>query len=162
MGFNSRMIKRALVAFAGLLCVGSPLPAQSFFGGGLFDQPFVNSPWASLESQDRFAFSSGFGSMNATNREFLPAFNPSQPLSYGYLARDNKSPVDQIVDLRRPNDIRFGGEIGFLYGTSASSHGFGREDYAGYIIGTVGNDKFSITAGFYRQETNFSGRGFRR
>ena len=162
MGFNSGMMKRAFLALAGLLCLGSSLPAQSFFGGGLFDQPFTNSPWASLESQDRFAFSTGFGSMRATPTEYLPAFNPSEPLTYGYLAPDNKSSIDRVVDLHAPDNIRFGGEIGFLYGKSTGSNGFGREDFAGYVIGTVGNDKFSITAGYYRQETNFSGGHFRR
>jgi hypothetical protein len=153
------MMKRAFLAMAGLLCLASSLPAQ-FFGGGLFDQPSINSPWLSLESQDRFMFSTAFGSMRTT-QEFLPPFNPAEPMSYGYLAPDNKSSFDRIVDLRKRSDIRFGGEIGFLYGKSTGS-GFGREDKAGYIIGTVGNDKFSITAGYYRQETNFSGPRWRR
>ena len=161
MGFNSGMMKRALLALAGLLSLGSSLPAQSLFGGGLFDQPSMNSPWLSLESQDRFMFSTGFGSMRSTP-EFLPTFNPSEPMSMAYLAPDNKSSVDKIIDLRAPDKVRFGGEIGFLYGKSSGSNGFGREDFAGYVIGTVGNDKFSITAGFYRQETSFSGPRWRR
>ena len=163
MGFNSsNMMKRALLVLAGLLCLGSSLPAQTLFGGTLFDQPSNYSPWASLESQDRFAFSTGFGSMRATPSEYLPAFNPSEPLTYGYLAPDNKSSIDRVIDLHAPDRIRFGGEIGFLYGKSSGSNGFGREDFAGYVIGTVGNDKFSITAGYYRQETNFNGPRFRR
>ena len=160
MGFNSVMMTRALLALAGLLCFGSSLPAQPFFGGGLFDQPSINSPWALLDSQDRFSFSTAFGFMRTTP-DFLPAFNPSEPLSTAYLAPDNKNSVDRIVDLRKPSDVRFGGELGFLYGKSMGS-GFGREDFAGYIIGTVGNDYFSITAGYYRQETNFSGPRWRR
>jgi hypothetical protein len=160
MGFNSGMMKRALFVVAGLLCLGSSSPAQTLFGGSLFDQPSIYSPWASLESQDRFAFSTGFGSMRATP-EYLPEFNATAPMSMAYLAPDNKSSVDRIVELRPSTNVRFGGEIGFLYGKSSGSHGFGREDFAGYVIGTVGNDKFSITAGYYRQETNFSGR-FRR
>jgi hypothetical protein len=162
MGFNSGMMKRALLALAGLLSLGSSLPAQSPFGGTLFDQTNFNSPWLSLESQDRFMFSTAFGSMRAPTREYLPAFYPSEPLSYGYLAPDNKTSVDRVVDLHAPDNVRFGGEIGFLYGKSAGSHGFGREDFAGYVIGTVGNDKFSITAGYYRQETTFNGPRFRR
>ena len=161
MGFNCGMMKRALLALAGLLCLGSSLPAQPLFAGGLFDQPSINSPWVSLESQDRFMFSTAFGSMRATP-EYLPAFNPSESLSYGYLAPDNKRSIDRVVDLHAPDQVRFGGEIGFLYGKSSGSNGFGREDKAGYIIGTVGNDKFSITAGYYRQETNFNSPRFRR
>jgi len=160
MGFNSGMMKRALLALAGLLCLGSSLPAQPLFAGGLFDQPSINSPWVSLESQDRFMFSTAFGSMRASP-EYLPAFTPSEPLSYGYLAPDNKSSINRVIDLHAPDQVRFGGEIGFLYGKSSGSNGFGREDFAGYVIGTVGNDKFSITAGYYRQETNFSGGRFR-
>jgi hypothetical protein len=153
-------MKRAFLVLAGLLCLQQPLSAQTLFGGGLFDQPSINSPWALLDRQDRFSFSTAFGSMRASP-EYLPAFNPSEPLSTAYLAPDNKSSVERIYDLHKPSDIRFGGEIGFLYGTSSGS-GFGREDKAGYIIGTVGNDKFSITAGYYRQETSFSGPRFRR
>ena len=78
----------------------------------------------------------------------------------GYLS-DNKDSVDRVVELHPVDKIRFGGEIGFLYGKSTGS-GFGREDYAGYIIGTVGNEHFSITAGYYRQETNYNGVRFRR
>lgn len=105
-------------------------------------------------------FSTAFGSMRATE-PFLPSFDPSTPLTTAYISPDNKSSVDKIVDLHTPSQIRYGGEIGFLYGKSTGS-GVGREDFAGYVIGTVGNDKFSITAGYYRQETSFSGSRFRR
>ncbi|HSV63711.1 MAG TPA: hypothetical protein VLH83_10245 [Chthoniobacterales bacterium] len=162
MGFNSDMMKRAVLVLAGLLSLGSSLPAQGLFGGTLFDQTAINSPWASLESQDRFMFSTAFGSMHAPTQEYLPAFNPSESMSYGYLAPDNKTSVDRVVDLHAPDNVRFGGEIGFLYGKSTGSNGFGREDFAGYVIGTVGNDKFSITAGFYRQETSYNSPRFRR
>jgi hypothetical protein len=117
------------------------------------------SPWASLENRNQFFFSTAFGSMRPT-QEFLPAFDPSAPLSAAYVA-DNKNSVERIVDLRAPSRLQYGGEIGFLYGKSSGSRGYGREDFAGYIIGTVGNDKFSLTAGYYHQETTFSGR-FRR
>ena len=134
-------------------------PDQFLVGGSLLDQPSINSPWALLDSRDRFSFSTGFGSMRATP-EYLPTLTPAEPLNMAYLS-DNKNSVDRIVDLRAPDKIRFGGEIGFLYGKSTGS-GFGREDYAGYVIGTVGNEHFSITAGYYRQETSFSGGRWRR
>jgi hypothetical protein len=157
------MMKRALFALAGLMASGlsaSALPPdQLLTGGTLFDQTSTNSPWLSLDSQDRFFFSTAFGSMR-TAPEYLPTLTPSEPLSMAYLS-DNKNSVERIYDVHRPNDIRFGGEIGFLYGKSTGS-GFGREDYAGYIIGTVGNEHFSLTAGFYRQETSYSGPRWRR
>lgn len=159
---NSAMMKRALLAIAGLLSFCAPAFAQfPLFNTDFLDRSAITSPWVSLDTQDRFAFSTAFGSMR-TNQEFLPVLTPATPLNAAYaFASDSKDSVDRIVDLRKPSDIRFGGEIGFLYGKSTGS-GFGREDYAGYIIGTVGNDKFSITAGYYRQETNFSGPRWRR
>jgi hypothetical protein len=158
---NSAMMKRALFGIAGLLTLCAPAFAQfPLFNGDFLDRSAITSPWVSLDTQDRFAFSTAFGSMRTT-AEYLPTLTPSEPLSMAYLS-DNKNSVDRIVDLHKPSDIRFGGEIGFLYGKSTGSNGFGREDYAGYIIGTVGNDKFSITAGYYRQETNFNGPRFRR
>jgi hypothetical protein len=160
MGLNSGMMKRALVAVAGLVVVCQSLWAQAPFSGTLLDQPAIISPWVLLDNQDRFSFSTAFGSMRQSP-EYLPAFNPSEPLSTTYLAPDNKSSVDRVVELRKSSDVRFGGEIGFLYGKS-TGNGFGREDKSGYIIGTVGNDKFSITAGYYHQETTFNGPRFRR
>lgn len=160
---NSTVMKRAIFGIAGLLTLGASAFAQfPVFNGDFLDRSGFTSPWVSLDTQDRFAFSTAFGSMRA-NQEFLPVLTPATPLNAAYaLPSDSKDSVDRIVDLRKPNDIRFGGEIGFLYGKPTGSHGFGREDYAGYIIGTVGNDKFSITAGYYRQETNFSGPRWRR
>jgi len=153
-------MKRALFGLAGFLSLCLPAFAQPF-ATSLLDQPSINSPWALLDSQDRFSFSTAFGSMRA-NPEYLPVFDPDAPLGTTYsMAGDNKNAVDRVVELRSPSRIQFGGEIGFLYGKSTGS-GFGREDFAGYIIGTVGNDKFSITAGYYRQETNFSGYRWRR
>ena len=156
-------MKRALLALAGSVAFGFSSfaqPPDQFLGGGsLLDQPSINSPWALLDRQDRFSFSTGFGSMRATP-EYLPALTPSEPLSMAYLS-DNKNSVDRIVDLRATDKVRFGGEIGFLYGKSTGS-GFGREDYAGYVIGTVGNEHFSITAGYYRQETSYKGASWRR
>lgn len=154
------MMKRALVAVAALLCLGSGLPAQPpeqlLFSRSLFDQPSISSPWLSLDSRDRFFFSTAFGSMRAS-QQYLPVFDPALLSNSDYLlSGDNKDSIDRIVDLRAPSRIQFGGEFGFLYGKS-TGHGFGREDFGAYIIGTVGNDKFSITAGYYRLETNFSG-----
>ena len=157
------MMKRALFGIAGLLSLCLPAVAQPpLFGGSLLDYPSIQSPWASLDTHDRFFFSTGFGSMKTT-QEYLPALDSTMPLTSAYLLPgDSKNSVDRIVDLRAPSRIQFGGEIGFLYGKSTGGNGFGREDYAGYIIGTVGNEHFSLTAGFYRQETNFSGPRWRR
>jgi hypothetical protein len=158
------MMKRALFAVSALLGLCPLLPAQPpeqlLYGPSALDSS-VLSPWASLENRNQFFFSTAFGSMRNT-QEFLPAFDPSAPLSAPYISSDNKNSVERIVDLRAPSRLQYGGEIGFLYGKSSGSRGYGREDFAGYIVGTVGNDKFSLTAGFYHQETTFSGPRWRR
>src|ERR1700759_5061151 len=121
-GVHSAMMKQALVALAGLVCLGQVASAQSLLDGTPFDQP-INSPWAMLDSQDRFSFATAFGSMRQT-QEYLPAFNPSEPLTSAYMMPDNKNSVDRVVELHPRSDIQFGGEIGFLYGKSTGS-GYG-------------------------------------
>lgn len=162
------MNKRALFALAGFfgLCLSvsaqhTQLPEQLRFDGATLDRPWVRTPSLSLEDQDRFFFSTAFGSMRTTE-EFLPPFSPWEPQSAAYQnspSRRNYSVYD-VVDLRSPDRIQFGGEIGFLYGKSSGK--YGREDFSSYIIGTVGNDKFSITAGYLHQETTFDRPSRRR
>jgi hypothetical protein len=151
----SRMIKRVLFALAGMVALCQPLvarpPEQLLLDGDGLDR---QEPWVSLENRDRFFFSSAFGSMRAT-QEFLPAFDPSEPLNMAYLpASDSKDSLDRIIDLEAQSKIRFGGEVGFLYGKSTGK--YGREDFAGYIMGSVGNDKFSINVGYLHQESTFN------
>ena len=145
------MTKSALFGVAGFLgfCLAAPAqqPGPLFFGPPV-DRGF---PSLALEDQSRFFFSTGFGSMR-TNENFLPAFDPSGPLSMAYLPGASRArSIENMVDLRAPDRVQVGGEVGFLYGKSSGK--YGREDFSGYIIGTVGNDKFSITAGFLHQET---------
>lgn len=158
---NSPMMKRAFLAMAGFLALAPSLPARALpFDGTLLDSPTIDSPWASLDSRDRFFFSTAFGSMRNTP-EYLPAFDPVEPLTNSYVApTSRRDSLDRIVDLRAPNRIQFGGEIGFLYGKSTGK--YGREDFSTYLIGTVGNDKFSITAGILHQETTYTNPRWRR
>jgi hypothetical protein len=154
------MMKRALLAVAGFLALSPSLPAQAPVFDSLLDHQSIDSPWASLDNRDRFFFSTAFGSMRATE-QYLPAFDPSAPMSNAYVSSvDNKNSLERIVDLRAPSRVQFGGEMGFLYGKSTGK--YGREDFSTYIIGTVGNDKFSITAGYYHQETTFDNPRWRR
>ena len=155
------MIRRVLFAVAGMIALCQPLaarsPEQLLLDGDGFDR---QQPWASLENRDRFFFSSAFGSMRTTH-DFLPDFDPSEPLSMAYLpSSDSKDSLDRIIDLEAKSKIRWGGEVGFLYGKSTGE--YGREDFAGYIIGTVGNDKFSINVGYMRQESTFTAPRRRR
>jgi hypothetical protein len=55
--------------------------------------------------------------------------------------------------------IYYGGEVGVLYGRWSGKGG--GDMWETYVVGTVGNDKFQITAGAAFDEWNGSGRGLR-
>jgi hypothetical protein len=147
-------MKRAVFAVAGFfgLCLSLPAqqmqsPEQLLFDGGTLYRPSV-----SLADQDRFFFSTTFGAMQATSN-FLPTFSPVGPRSVVAPATlDSKDSLDNVMEFKSTDRIRAGGEVGFLYGKSNGK--YGREDFQTYIIGTVGNDKFSITAGYLHQESS--------
>jgi hypothetical protein len=129
------------------------------FEGATLDQSSARLPALSLEDQDRFFFATAFGSPRPTSY-YLPPFYAWESSGPYRAMPGQRNVVEELTDLRAPSRIYFGGEIGFLYGKSTGT--YGREDFAGYIIGTVGNEKFSITAGYYRQETNFETPRHRR
>jgi hypothetical protein len=57
------------------------------------------------------------------------------------------------------NPIYYGGEVGFLYGRWSGKGG--GDMWETYVVGTVGNDKFQITAGAAFDEWNGTGRSVR-
>jgi outer membrane receptor protein involved in Fe transport len=63
-----------------------------------------------------------------------------------------------VLDLRLNRNYSHG-EMGVFYGKSGGK--YGREDFQSYIVGTVGNQYFNITAGASYQESNgrIPGRG---
>ena len=65
-----------------------------------------------------------------------------------------------VVDLQLNRNYYAGGEFGVFYGKSNGK--YGTEVFQSYIIGTVGNDKFSITAGILHQETTYTNPRWRR
>jgi hypothetical protein len=71
----------------------------------------------------------------------------------------NASPIDSKdlpgeVDYSRSNrDLYSSGEMGVLYGTTTGK--FGYETKQAYIQGTVGNDRFQITAGVSSEESSW-------
>jgi len=143
-------MKRAFFAVAGFFGLCLSLPAQSpeqlLFDGGTLYRPSL-----SLADQDRFFFSTSFGAMQATSN-FLPTFSPVGPRSVAPAMLDSKDSPDNVMEFKSTDRVRAGGEVGFLYGKSTGK--YGREDFQTYIIGTVGNDKFSITAGYLHQESS--------
>ena len=66
-------------------------------------------------------------------------------------ATDGKDSSAAIVNSPL-NPISYGGEVGFRYGHASGK--FGGDDFATYMIGTAGNDKFQITVGGGYEEFN--------
>jgi hypothetical protein len=103
-------------------------------------------PSLGLSNAQYFFFATGLNWLEPRAGDFLPALpTASQP---GPVAQSDasKDSSKEIVDLSRNKLIDYvHGEVGFLYGRSTGK--FDREVEAGYVFGTVGNDKFSITAG---------------
>jgi len=160
------MIRGALFAVAGFLglCISvsaqqTPRPEPLQLDRAL-DRPYLGLPPITLEDRDRIFFSTAFGSLRP-EVNFLPPYSPweSQDYALPYVP-GSKNSRDDVVYRRNPDRIQYGGEIGFLYGKSSGK--YGREDFESYIIGTIGNDKFSITAGFLHQETTFNNPRWRR
>ena len=150
------MTKRALVAVAGFfglcLSLSAQTPEQLLFDGVTLNRPYTSMPSFNLADQDRFFFSTSFGAIQPTSN-FLPTFSPAGPRSVDSPTQlESKDPLDGVVEFKSPDRVWFGGEVGFLYGKSTGK--YGREDFQTYIIGTVGNDKFSITAGYLHQESS--------
>jgi hypothetical protein len=88
----------------------------------------------------------------------LQSSSPGRPRSSGDLAADGKDSSNEMVS-SSGNPVYYGGEVGFLYG-HASGNG-GGDMYETYITGTVGNDKFQISAGALYDEWNGNGRGLK-
>jgi hypothetical protein len=65
---------------------------------------------------------------------------------------DGSDSLGEMENLRADRGFYSSGEMGFLYGTTTGK--FGYETQQGYILGTVGNDKFQITAGASYQESS--------
>ena len=89
----------------------------------------------------------------------LPPALPTAPQSSAVAHSDpSKDSSREAVDLTQKDWRDYvHGEVGFLYGRSTGK--FDREVEQGYVVGTVGNDHFSITAGAAFE--NWSG-SFRR
>ena len=180
---NCRMFKRVLAVVLGLLSLSLPLAAQ-LAGDGIItaeelretgavdvvsaltlSRPDVFStkdgsilihglPALTLLDGRRFPISNAMSRMGMSPLDLFPvAFlqgvevqkAPASPI-YG------SDSTGGVVNLRLTDRTYSGGEISFFYGRSGGK--YDREDMQGYIIGTVGNDKFSITAGASYQESS--------
>jgi len=160
LALSSLMTKRILFAVAGFLGLCFSASAQQTrgleplsFDGSKLDRSSVRSPSFSLDD-DHFFLSTAFGWTRPT-ADYLPTFDPLPSPGDAYQTRPGRSyPADDVVDLHAPDRIHFGGEVGVLYGKSSGR--YGREDFDSYIVGTVGNEKFSITAGYEHLQSSFN------
>ncbi len=180
---NCLMVKRVLSAVLGLVSLSLPLAAQlpgdeiisqeqlrdtgeldaaaaltlsrpDIFGAVDGSILIHDIPALVLLDGRRFPISTAMSRMGMTPLDLFPvAFlsgvdvetGPASPI-YG------SDSAGGVVNLRLTNQNHAGGEMGFFYGKSGGQ--FDREDKEGYIIGTVGNEKFSITAGASYRESS--------
>lgn len=150
---NSLMTKRALFAVAAFFGFCLSLSAQQMQSAEqlLFDGSTLNRPFLTLADRERFSFMTAFNWQ--TPLDFLPSFNPAEPRSVTSSAiSDSKDSSDNAVEMRARDRVYVSGEVGFLYGKSSGK--YGREDFETHLIGTVGNENFSITAGVLHQESS--------
>jgi len=126
-------------------------------GTGFIDPGSFASQWVQM----------GFTSQNLLPSASLSAAPPSAQTAN--IGRVHKSDGKDLgVDGKDIDDgmmesplsrVYYGGEIGFLYGRWSGKGG--GDMWESYIVGTVGNDKFQITAGASYDEWNPNGRSVR-
>jgi len=116
-----------------------------------------------------YGFASSWVQLGFTPVDFLPAVflsgaqPPAQRPSAGRghdtdgkdLRANAKDSPDETLS-SSANPIYYGGEVGFLYGRWSGKGG--GDMWETYVVGTVGNDKFQITAGASYDEWNANGR----
>ena len=162
------MGKRALVAVVGFLGLCSPLFAQQTQRLDIFralTSSVLSFPSLTLADGQLFSFTGAvaqplsFSWMEATPPDvslptdvILPTVIVRGPRGATAFTAPGEDSSKEVVDVRRSNSYYAGGEVGALYGRSSGKNGVAVEQ--GYIIGEVGDDKFSITAGASYERTS--------
>ena len=115
------------------------------------------SQWVQLgfTSSDLFPAALLSGAQPPAQRPSAGRVHASDGKDFGADGKD--SPEEMLSSPLNP--VYCGGEVGFLYGRWSGKGG--GEMWETYVVGTVGNDKFQITAGASYDEWNGSGRGVR-
>jgi hypothetical protein len=149
---------RGVCIVAGIL--GLALHAQPAIAGSLsLNKSAAEFPSLELSNAQYFFLATGLNWIEPAPN-FLPALPATPRRAAVAPAEDPKDSSKEAVDLARKDWIDYvHGEVGFLYGRSAGK--FDREVEEGYVIGTVGNDHFSITAGASFENWSGSGRGLK-
>ena len=119
-----------------------------------------------------YSFASQWVQMGFTSSDLFPAAllsaappsaqRPSAGPVHGSYGKDlgadgKDSPAEMQSSSLDP--LYYGGEVGVLYGRWSGKGG--GDMWQTYVVGTVGDDKFQITAGASYEEWNGSGRGLR-
>jgi hypothetical protein len=154
------VVKGALLAVLGSLAVCFPAAAQQ----ASVLQQTITLPMLTLADARGLPASSELGRMGtvpvdiSSDDSFIVAEIIVRPEGGKQSATDGKdSRTDgkdssaQIVNSPL-NPISYGGEVGFRYGHASGK--FGGDDFATYMMGTAGNDKFQITVGAGYEEFN--------
>ena len=178
------MIKRALVLGLGFLSFYFPLVAQQTLDAGsamALYRPEIFStvdgsvlihslPVLSLLDGKRLPVSSEMGRLGRAPLNLFPDA-PSRVTEvrkvnvatvYRTDGKDSgsdgkDSPGEMMSSPLNP--LYYGGEVGFLYGHASGK--FGGDVFETYTLGTVGNDKFQITAGASYEESSLRVPRFR-
>jgi len=119
-----------------------------------------------------YSFASQWVQMGFTSSDVFPAAllsaaqAPAQKPSAGRVHGSNGNDLgadgkDSPAEMQSSslNPVYYGGEVGVLYGRWSGKGG--GDMWETYIVGTVGNDKFQITAGASYDEWSGNGRGVR-
>jgi hypothetical protein len=178
------MIKRALPAVLGFLSLCLPLAAQqteeetialeqlrntsaldaasalTLYQSDIFST--VDSsilirglPVPTLVDGRRLPVSNALARMGMVPRDLFPLALMSAvpaPEVSASSTRDTDS-LGELESLRLKRGLYTSGEMGVFYGTTTGK--FGYQTKQAYIQGTVGNDKFQITAGVSSEESNW-------
>jgi hypothetical protein len=126
-------------------------------------RPWADGGWLANEN--------AMSQIGMVSLDFFPvAFMPSDP--FGNYAgprgngdsrsansrTDGKDTAGELTSLQSDR-VYYGGEVGFLYGQSSGKGGGSM--WETYVNGTVGNDKFQISAGAAFDQWNGNGRSVR-
>jgi hypothetical protein len=151
--------KNSVAADSSLLLHNGSVPlwldgAQVNNGGIYPDYSFVTQ-WVQMGFSDLFPAALLSAGPPSAQR---PSGGPVHGSDGKDLGADGKDSPDEMLSSPL-NPTYSGGEVGVLYGRWSGKGG--GDMWQTYIEGTVGNDKFQITAGASYDEWNGNGRGLR-
>ena len=123
--------------------------------GGIYPGYSFVSQWVQMGFSDLFPAALLSAGPRSAQR---PSGGPVHGSDGKDLGADGKDSPDEMLSSPL-NPTYSGGEVGVLYGRWSGKGG--GDMWQTYIEGTVGNDKFQITAGASYDEWNGNGRGLR-